>query len=282
MIEVVNGLYERSSHFPLPALIRTVLLFNLMSYKHLSYLYRDLEASITNNNGLAARLGYEYRNMQFKIPSYSSLHHFLMYRVGDKGMQSIFNTAAMSLKQTAQSQGIIIGRYQAIDSTPHEATKRDTQADYNGHYKMCCYKEQRLICTGTSIPLSYCGSHATAYDGNYLQPLILQSRSNGFEGFEIWMDLHYATTLNIAFTAIEVDMKANYRINKRWKVSKQGTGSEIKRQYQKFWKDPGFIPADQCDLEHMLHFLYVHDREEQVGYYFRDSCIKQYKQEIVV
>jgi len=80
-------------------------------------------------------------------------------------------------------------------------------------------------------------------------------------------------------------MKLNYKILNGWVMDPKGSGEEIKRAYQRHWREKNFR-AD-ADISSELGFLYKLGCLEQVGAYCRnramgryrgdpDSCLKQY------
>jgi len=164
-VTLLLSLYQRKPRYPPEVMIKTAIVFFLSRDKHLTTFYRRLKRSTdiqgyqSQQLGLAQQLGYEWDKAHkcYKTPSYSTLHAFIVYRVGYQKSKVLFNRAVQGLEKQAKREGLIIGRHQIIDSTPHEAKKgeKGTDSHYNGHYKKKMFKEQRIICRYTRIPLSY-------------------------------------------------------------------------------------------------------------------------------
>ena len=64
-----------------------------------------------------------------------------------------------------------------------------------------------------------------------------------------------------------------YRIQNGWVYNPKGSEKEIKRLYQKRWKDPDF-KADP-NMDYMLNFLLDHGGTEAVGAYYRNIRMKK-------
>lgn len=289
-VTLLRSLYQRKPRYPLEAMVKTAIGFFLSGDKHLTTFYRRLKRTIgiqgyqSQETGLAKQLGYEWDKTHncHRIPSYSAVHAFIVYRVGYQKSKELFNRAVQGLEKQAKREGVVIGRHQIIDSTPHETKKGDKGTDiyYNGHYKKKMFKEQRIICRYTRIPLSYECSPGIAYDGDYLQPLVEQAERNNCYGTNIWVDGHYTELDNLAYLGVEKELTAHYRIQKSWKWNKKGSRQEIRKLYQKYWNDPGFKPFDdpECTDEFILQFLYKKGRVTEVGHALRNKCIEQYSQ----
>ena len=170
----------------------------------------------------------------------------------------------------------------SADSTPHESTANDPEAGYSGHYEINGYKEHRLICVDTKIPLAYKVTKANEYDGNHIQELIETAEKANAPIAELWIDQHYTSLENLSYYELESKIKAHYRITKDWKLDESITEDEINRMYQKLWKHEDFLLKDdeECTLEFQLKFIWnkskTDSHRKSVGQFIRNKAQREY------
>lgn len=279
LVKYIRPKFTGEIRFPILARIKTCILFYFAGNGNLSQFCRALNL---HQKDWGAKLGYnEISKEMYDIPSYKCIHEFLRCYLGD-AIYDNFDEFVKIVMQFAEEYGLHPGWRSAMDSTPHESTPNDEDAEYNGHYEINGYKEHRLICVDTDIPFSFSITPANEYDGHYAEYLIDQGLAGGAKLAEIWADQHYITYDNLPYYELKKGLTVHYRINKDWKLDKSITQNEIHRMYQKLYKHDDFLVADNpnCSLEFQLEFIYDHtqtDRHRQaVGQFLRNRAHQKY------
>ncbi len=112
-----------SSHFRYPPEFMVKLVV-LRAFRGQSF--RKTIASLTTKD--CKLLSAPKKNGHYLIPSPSTLHHFMRYRLDEKFFEEIIRIAGAQLARlSGEKDGI-------IDSTPLEASRYDRYADFNTHY----------------------------------------------------------------------------------------------------------------------------------------------------
>ena len=101
-----------------------IKLFIVKCFRKLSY--DKTISSLTKEE--AIMLSFYDINGQIKLPSGGTLHHFIKYRLGEKGINDIMMFLGEKISKLSSEKDA------KIDSTPLEASRYDKYADYNTHY----------------------------------------------------------------------------------------------------------------------------------------------------
>ncbi|MCD6483893.1 MAG: hypothetical protein J7L47_02140, partial [Candidatus Odinarchaeota archaeon] len=125
-----------------------------------------------------------------------------------------------------------VGAKAVLDATPIKATTRDTEANYNGHYKMKCYLWHRLMDVDTRIPLGFEVTTGSIDEGHIGPALVLRTSLNQVNIRELWFDMKYAFGEALATYWI-MGIEAHYRISASWVVSQGYNGVALLRRYYK-------------------------------------------------
>jgi len=276
--ETIEQLYSRKPQYPVKARIKTFILFFIVGNGNLTEFTRRL---VVNQVNWGEKLGYQKIGNGYWIPAYTTLSEFLKDYLGPAIYEN-FDLFVKIVIEIAENYGIRPGWRSCTDSTPHESTTNDPEAGYSGHYKINGYKEHRLICADTKLPLSFKVTKANEYDGNHIQELIENAEKANAPIAELWMDQHYASFENLSYYELEKEIKAHYRINKNWKIDTTITDEEIYRIYQRLWKHDDFLVGDHkdCTLDFQLQFIWDNSATDShrlaVGKYLRYRTQREY------
>jgi len=99
----------------------------------------------------------------------------------------------------------------------------------------------------------------------------------GFKPESWTFDGKYSSKVSIAIGEIGYGMKLNYKILNDWVMDPKGSEEEIKRAYQRHWREKNFR-AD-ADISSELGFLYKLGDLERVGAYCRNRAMERYKED---
>src|SRR5674476_1320343 len=117
-------------------------LFIVKFFRKLSY--DKTISSLTEEEAIL--LSFCDENGQIKLPSGGTLHHFVKYRLGEKGINDVMMLLGEKILNLSSEKEA------KIDSTPLEASRYDMYADYNVHYG----------CKMDKAPVSY--THLRAHE----------------------------------------------------------------------------------------------------------------------
>lgn len=274
----IGSLYSRDPKYPIIARIKTCVLFFFTGNGNLKDFHRRLRF---HQLEWGEKLGYQKLGNTYDLPAYSTLHEFLNDYLGPV-IYDNFDIFVKIVIEIAEMYGLRPGWRSSADSTPHESTANDPEAGYSGHYEINGYKEHRLICVDTKIPLAYKVTKANEYDGNHIQELIEIAEKAKAPIAELWMDQHYTSLENLSYYELESRIKAHYRITKDWKLDESITEDEINRMYQKLWKHDDFLLKDdeECTLEFQLKFIWnnstTDSHRKAVGRFIRNKAHREY------
>lgn len=263
---VLRELYQEHWRFhfdPLPV-FKTLVYWRLRNHRFLTDVHNDLLTDPT----LADVLGYDY------IPSYKQLYHFISYRLNQNGVKKIFDILLKYVIFEAENQGIPIGREIVIDSSPMEM-KNNKDTTYNAHYKKKGYKWHNLRCVLTDIPLEYHVSTMTDYDGDFLTPLVYRLRMiHKVHPVRLFADGHYSDGKNLMRMREYFNIEPICHIDKNAVLKLDADHDEVKRQYQKLWKNKLFEPG--ANLGFMKWFLIMNDKTEALENFYHNQMIQKY------
>jgi hypothetical protein len=166
-----------------------------------------------------------------------------------------------------------LGHEQVQDCTPHEATRRDEQAPFNGHYKV---RMRRLelrwdpILEALLTHQMYAGN---AHESRWLNIFTERLYKEGLSPKILTIDNGYAGFENHAFHGSQT-ITLVHRAQDSWVVDFPAAQAEVNRRFAALWQQPGWHRG--MDLQHRLRFLIKHgspsDREA-AGRCYRDQAL---------
>jgi len=258
-------------HYPLDAMLRTVIYQRLVGLRHTTQLKTKLNNSW--NNTIPRNLGFREKGEgTLEIPDRRTIDHFVWKRLGRTGTNLVLDLMVIELRKELARKRIRLGRRVAVDSTPLEGMYKDEDAEYNGHYEMNMYKVHQATCVDTGLSLAKIVSRANDYDGDYLIPLVRKLQKLGIAVDEIIGDQHYGTFNNWARMNVEYGIRTYFNLSARDTYRHDGTPSRLKIQYNAMWKEPDYVL--NADLDYILKFLLSHGIIDSVGAYFRNHWLE--------
>lgn len=207
---VLNEMYAEDwrFHFDPLTVLKTMVYWQLKNHRFLTDIFNDLLTDPT----LANVLGYN------DIPSYQQLYHFITYRINSKGTKEIFDSLLYQVLYECENKNIHVGREIIIDSSPFEK-KNNKDATYNVHYDKKGYKWHNVRCVKTGIPLDYCVSTLTDYDGDFFAPLIYRIKMiHNVYSRRVFADGHYSDGKNLMRMREYFNIETICHIDKNWKM----------------------------------------------------------------
>ena len=257
----------RHFHYPLDAMLRTIIYQRLVGLRHTT----QLETKLNNSwrDSVPRNLGFREVEGAVEIPDRRTIDHFIWKRLGRTGTNLVLDLMVIELRRRLARRGVRLGRRIAVDSTPLEGMFGDEDAEYNGHYEMSMYKVHQATCIDTGLSLAKIVSRANDYDGDYLIPLIMKLQRLGIAVDEVIGDQHYGTFNNWARLNIEHGIKTYFNLSKNDTYRYDGTPTRLSKQYNSMWRETDYVP--EASLEHILKFLHAHGVIDSVGAYFRNQ-----------
>lgn len=272
--------FKREPEFPIMARIKTCIVYFFTGNGNLTKFHNTL---IAHERDWGKNLGYDRLGEGYWLPSYKTIHQFLRKNMG-VAIYNNFDKFVKIVIDIAENYGLHPGFRSIMDSTPHESTPNDKDAEYNGHYKINGYKEHRIIGGDTDIPLAFKVTKANEYDGHHSQELLQKAMDGNAKIAAIWMDQHYVTFENLPFYELKKQVKTHYRISKDWKLDKSVNEIRINDMYQRLFKHDDFLIADdpRCTMEFKLEFIWDHSptdsHRKAVGQYLRNQAHLRYEE----
>ena len=223
--------------------------------------YSDTLHSLTDQD--CRDLGLPWTLEGYIVPAKSTLHHFVKYRLKEKGFEKLMEIIGKMICQLSPEKSGI------IDSTPLEASRYDQYAEFNPHYQCKMYKAH-IFHLG-DIPIFCSFSEGTKSDFTYATDLINGVKpmkpkitavfaDGGYDSFEIHADIHH-----FLHARPVIDCRENAVIHE------DGDKDRIDHWVNKLWKEGGSV---HDTIEKKLEFLYEQGRQEQVGMYFRNQNLR--------
>jgi hypothetical protein len=235
-----------------------IKLFIVKCFRKISY--DKTISSLTEEEAII--LSFFDENDQIKLPSGGTLHHFVKYRLGEKGINDVMMLIGEKILELSSEKEAM------IDSTPLEASRYDMYADYNVHYG-CKMDKAHITMVGT-YPVFMTHTNGVAGDSPELIKHIKAlkkmdakiesySADGGYDSFDahadIWYHLNARPIISYASNAV---------------INKEGEKERIDHWVNKNWKIGGDVHSP---MEDKLKFLYEIERREQVGMYLRNQNI---------
>jgi len=205
-------------------------------------------------------------NEQYRIPSSSSFHGFMKYRLGDEGFREIMELiGAQLVKAIGNAQEGI------IDSTPLEASRYNYHAPFNPHYQIKMDKAH--IFHYGNYPLGMLYSNGNTNDKPCLYPLIKMVAKVNPKMYAIVLDAGYDSFEIHARIWRTFGIHPLIQFREDAVIHDEGTSEGINYRVNKMWKEGGDIHQS---IEKKLQFLYDHGRKVQVGRYLRNiNCLDE-------
>lgn len=257
----------RHFHYPLDAMIKTIMYQRINRLRYHSNVASHLE---TNINNCADLLGFEGRT-----PDRRTIGDFVNKRLGTIGLHKLHDALVVQLKDQMQNIGIKLGRRIGIDSTPLESMYNDEEGDYNGHYEIKMYKVHIVWCLDTGTPLFAIVTSGITYDGDFLIPALTKLKAMGIQYEEVYADNHYGSLENWAKATVLYGAKCYFNLSKNDLMRPDGAVSKIMAQYNRLWKKKDYKP--DADFDYACKFLVGHEIYESVGAYYRNQWMKMWK-----
>lgn len=209
-----------------------------------------------------------------QLPSEKTIWHWENIRIGGGGWKYLFMVCVRKIRFLLVPFGINIGEHIGQDSTPVESTREDPDARFNPHYQLKMHKCHLLLDVEHHLPLDYGGSNGTAYDGDYLLPIIDESEKNLETATEDCVaDGNYGSFENHAHMHMRgcgLIVKPSVSDVYHPEADEKG----LKAEYQKLREIDGWLPPNLISLRQILEFLYLHGKVELVGMHFRNALVK--------
>ncbi len=209
-------------------------------------------------------LGFkEGRDGKISIPSGGTLHHFIKYRLGVKGINKIMEMVGEKIIKLVESKDA------KLDSTPLEASRYDMHSDFNPHYQ-CKMDKAHITMMGT-FPIFMTYTNGVAGDSpqvpTHIAALLKMNvkldkylLDGGYDSFEnhadIWYKLKAKPLISLPIDAV---------------INEEGEIQRIDHWANKMWKLGG---SKHMKIDNKLRFLYENGRKEQVGMYLRNQNLK--------
>jgi hypothetical protein len=207
-------------------------------------------------------LGFE------STPTYEILREFVNERLGENRFREFFDALVLEIKNLLAEKGVELGRRCGQDASDEPSLKHDKEAKYSGYYKEYGYKFDVVHdLDQETLPIHYTPMEITEDEGRGLIPAQDKLHQLKIKPEEWKIDGKYATYKNIAKSELK-NTHLIYKIQNGWIYNPKGSEKEIKRLYQKHWKDPEF--KVDPDTSYMLNFLLAHGETEAVGAYYRN------------
>lgn len=272
IVKELRAFYKDLEHFhyPLDAMLKTVIYQRLVGLRHTT----QLETKLNNSwhDSIPRNLGFREVGGKAEIPDRRTIDHFIWKRLGRTGTNLILDLMVIEFRKLLNRRRVRIGRTIAVDSTPLESMYRDPDTDYNGHYELHMYKVHQATCVDTGLSLAKIVSRANDYDGDYLVPLIRKLQKLGITVDSVIADGAYKDLNLWARLNIEYGIKPYLNLAKNDTHRLDGDPSRLLKQYNAMWKEPDYVP--EAKLDYVLKFLYSHGVQEQVGAYFRNQWLE--------
>lgn len=230
--------------------------------------YRTVISSLTDED-LANLLTKEelekFHQGKFSLPSPSTLHHFVVYRLKDEGIahvSSLLGTAMMHhLKNNTSTPD---GDEGIVDSTPLEASRYSPYATFNPHYKMWMAKAHIVSTAG--YPLFMIFSEGAEDDGKYGHLLVNEVKKMNPEFKSFLCDGGYDSFLMYAEIFGELGARPIIRIRDTAVIHPEASDERLRKVANSQWKKGGDGKASIQDIRKFLYTLPVSDTKNPDKY----------------
>ena len=249
-------------HYPVDLMLKLLI---IKCYRKVSY--RVLNATLTDED-LLYLFSHDQLKAGISLPSPKTLHHFLHYRLGEKGLEDLMISIGKELTRHLNyhhrdDDGSTI----IIDSTPLVASRYSTVSPFNPHYRI--FMDKAHIVSADGYPLAMIFTGGNENDSPYgrelvsvIEPMNVKAKmclcDGGYDNFEMYADifgkLHAKPVIDIRENAV---------------IHEEGSEESIYKRVNSLWKSGGDVskPVDQ-----QLTFLYSlgDTYKEVIGKYLRN------------
>ena len=244
-------------HYPVELMIK---LFVVVMYRRIPFRY--VQSKLTGED-IAHLLP---RNAPYSLPSGTTLHHFIKYRLGEDGVEELMFRIGKKIAQHLHDEECAI-----IDSTPLNASIHSTCCLFNPHYKIKMDKAH-ILSLG-DYPLFMIHSKGTQNDmvnGKYLleigQLMHLEPKyallDKGYDSIEmhtrVFEKLHAKPIIQLRNNAVKAERATEENVNK-W--------------VNKFWRQGG---NEARTFDEKLLFLAGTTKRSIVGKYLRNESFEHW------
>lgn len=272
--EFLRALYEREPKYPPEAMVRALLIMNIKKMKFYTELWRELQVK----PDYAQQIGFKTNDDGvLELPSPKTFWHFDHIRMGARWAE-FFTLMRNECVKSGESLGLHFGQKVIEDATPIEALPGDSEAEYNQHYKKFGYKLDTITDLEHDVPLSMRVFGINGDESKYTIPHLSEMRAAGIRTTDIWFDGGYDDYSNLAWCGVN-GVHTHHPIHENWVHNPAGEEENIRKLYQKYWKDADF--KRNADLDYILRFLLSHEEVEAVGAYYRNKELERYNKDQV-
>ena len=266
--EFLRSCYKRDPRYPPIAVFKLLLLFFMSTFHHLTAFYEWACEDTDFLRAVGFNLNY------YGMPSYKTIWHFMMVRIGVEKIHELFYVTLKVVKNKVESSlDVCVGRSAIMDATPIEATSRDKEASYNGHYKMRCYLWSRLLCADTGLPLGFEVTTGSVHEGHIGLAIVYRAILNGITIDDLWIDNKYAFSEAIASYWL-FGIRTHYRVSASWNFSRGTMWQKIFRDYQRMWRGEDF--KAYANYDEVLRYVAIHKSLRIVGQHLRSLAVDEW------
>jgi uncharacterized protein Usg len=217
-------------------------------------------SSLTDEEALL--LHFINKDGDIALPTGSTLHHFIKYRLGEAGLQHVMGMITERIIRHTKYRDL------KTDSTPLEASRYDKHSDYNPHYN-CKMDKAHITMIGT-FPLYMTYTNGLAHDSPELKKHIDFLKNYGLNAESYALDTGYDSFENYADVWYHLNVIPTIPPRCDAVINKEGTIGRINHWVNKMWKKGGSI---HMPIDKKLELLYENGREKQVGMYLRNQAM---------
>jgi len=279
ILAVLEGFYcEQWRHrHPPEAMLRLLALYKLKRFRFLTELWGLLDDETLR------LLGFKWK------PSYKTVWHWLNKRLRPEGLEILHAALMGAINEALKAQGVQMGWKVAGDASPIQAMSRDSEARYNGYYKMVCFLVHKLTCCTTNLTLSWFVTLGNVDEAPLMAPLLVKAMVLGMMPEEACLDNGYASPRNYALLGLTT-IKPRIGFRKNAKPNWRGKPKTLRLRFRKMVKagvltvdrlqQLGLNPnPDENSIDEILSGLTIAGQHEYVGAYYRNISLSEFCQD---
>lgn len=171
-----------------------------------------------------------------------------------KVLKELNDCTLVEASREAKRLGMQIFKEISEDAVDIKARKADKEAEWSSYYKEYGYKTDLAVCLQTGMIATPIFLGINEHEGHCFPEQAERLIELGFKPESWTFDGKHSSKVSIAIGEIGYEMKLNYKILNDWVMDPKGSGEEIKRAYQRHWREKNFR-AD-ADISSELGFLY--------------------------
>ena len=232
-------------HYPIDFLIKLTV---VMTYRRIAY--RHIRRKITEED-LSHLLPVK---SPLWLPSPSTLHYFVKYRLGEEGMEVLMFLISKKIVHFLKSETEVI-----IDSTPLVASRYCPNSLFNPHYQVKMDKAH--ILNLGAYPLFMIHSEGTENDKPYAHFLIKIAELLGVSCDRVLMDAGYDSLELHTLIFEKLHAKHLIQLRSDAQLSQLGSEKTIIKQINTFWRKGGNA---QMSLTEKLVFLFCKNGKREM------------------